>query len=113
HVTAGGVTDVTMHLYNADGGRAEMSGNGISCVAQAVVLADVVTGREVVVDTDAGPRTVVLQPTDNPRVHRATASMGPAKVGGDETEWLDDHVVRAARVDVGNPHLVLHAPTLD
>jgi diaminopimelate epimerase len=34
-------------------------------------------------------------------------------VGDDESEWLDDHVVRAARVDVGNPHLVLHAPRLD
>ena len=39
HVTAGrrGESDVTMALYNADGGRAEMSGNGISCLAQAVV----------------------------------------------------------------------------
>jgi diaminopimelate epimerase len=39
--------------------------------------------------------------------------MGEAKVGDDETEWLDDQVVRAARVDIGNPHLVLHAPRLD
>ena len=36
HVTASDVADVTMVLYNADGGRAEMSGNGISCLAQAV-----------------------------------------------------------------------------
>ena len=51
--------------------------------------------------------------TDDPRIHRATVDMGTAKVGDDETEWLDEHVVRAARVDVGNPHLVLHAPRLD
>ena len=115
HVTAGrvGDADVTMALYNADGGRAEMSGNGISCLAQAVVRAGVVTGPTVVVNTDAGVRTVTLEPTDDPRTHRATVDMGTAKVGDDETEWLDDHVVRAARVDIGNPHLVFHAPRLD
>ena len=30
---------VVMHLYNADGSRAEMSGNGIRCLAHAVALA--------------------------------------------------------------------------
>jgi diaminopimelate epimerase len=109
HVTAG----PTMRLYNADGGRAEMSGNGISCLAQAVVQAGVVPGPRVVVNTDAGVRTVTLESTDDPRTHRATVDMGEAQVGDDETEWLDDHILRAARVDIGNPHLVLHAPRLD
>ena len=113
HVTAGQATDVTMHLYNADGSRAEMSGNGVSCLAQAVVRAGLVTRDDVVVATDAGTRTVTLVGTEDPRTHRATVDMGPAKVGEDESEWLDEHVRRAARVDVGNPHLVLHAPRLD
>jgi diaminopimelate epimerase len=109
HVTAG----PTMRLYNADGGRAEMSGNGISCLAQAVVRAGVVDGPTVVVHTDAGVRTVTLVATTDPTTHRATVDMGVAKVGDDEPEWLDAHVVRAARVDIGNPHLVLQAPKLD
>lgn len=115
HVTSApaGASGVTMTLYNADGGRAEMSGNGISCLAQAVVLAGVVDGPDVVVATDAGVRHVTLMPTDDPRVHRATVNMGVAKIGDDEPEFLDDHVLRAVRVDVGNPHLVFHAPTLD
>jgi diaminopimelate epimerase len=115
HVLAGrsGEFDVTMRLYNADGGRAEMSGNGISCLAQAVVRAGVTTGPNVVVSTDAGLRSVRLESTNDPLTHRATVDMGVAKVGDDETEWIDDHVERAAPVDVGNPHLVLHAPTLD
>jgi diaminopimelate epimerase len=113
HVTGGRGTDVTMTLFNADGGRAEMSGNGISCLAQAVVRAGVVSGPRITVTTDAGTRTVELETTDNPRVHRATVDMGSAKVGDDEDEWLDEHIVRAVRVDVGNPHLVLHAPRLD
>jgi diaminopimelate epimerase len=109
HVTPG----PTMALYNADGGRAEMSGNGISCLAQAVVRAGMVDGPTVVVNTDAGVRTVTLDATEDPQTDWATVDMGTAKVGDDETEWLDDHIVRAARVDIGNPHLVLHAPRLD
>ncbi len=108
-----GVTDVTMQLFNADGGRAEMSGNGISCLAQAVVLAGVVSGPIVSVATDAGVRTVRIEPTDQAGTHRATVDMGVAKVGDDDHDWVDGDVLRAARVDVGNPHLVLHVPALE
>lgn len=112
-VTAGRDTDVSMTLHNADGGRAEMSGNGISCLAQAVLRAGITAGPTVTVATDAGTRSVTLAATGRDRVHDATVDMGPAKLGDDETEWLDDHVQRAVRVDIGNPHLVLHAPRLD
>ena len=46
-----------MTLYNADGSRAEMSGNGIRCLVQAA-HGDGPTGVEYVVDTDAGERRV-------------------------------------------------------
>jgi diaminopimelate epimerase len=62
------------------------------------------------VSTDAGVRTVRIEPTDDPGVHRATVDMGVAKIGDDEPEWMDGDVLRAVRVDVGNPHLVLHVP---
>jgi diaminopimelate epimerase len=113
HVTPGQSTDVTLALYNADGGRAEMSGNGISCLAQAVARSGIAVGPRITVATDAGTRVVTLEATDDPHTHRATVDMGVAKVGEDEEEWLDDHIERAARVDIGNPHLVLHAPRLD
>jgi diaminopimelate epimerase len=106
-------TDVTMQLFNADGGRAEMSGNGISCLAQAVILSGRAPGPVVTVATDAGVRTVRIEPVGEPNVHRATVDMGVAKVGDDEPEWVDGDVLRAARVDIGNPHLVLHVPELE
>ncbi|MGH9164186.1 MAG: diaminopimelate epimerase, partial [Acidimicrobiales bacterium] len=44
-VTAGtGGAEVTMELRNADGGVAEISGNGLRCVAQAVLDAGLVAG---------------------------------------------------------------------
>ena len=35
-------SDLSMELHNADGGQAEMSGNGIRCLAQAAVDAGMV-----------------------------------------------------------------------
>lgn len=54
---SGGETgvDVVMHLFNADGSRAEMSGNGVRCLAQAVMIARDRTDP-LVVRTDAGLR---------------------------------------------------------
>jgi diaminopimelate epimerase len=104
--------DVTMELLNADGGRAEMSGNGISCLVQAVRRAGMTWTDDVVVATDAGPRTVTARPTDHPDVERMTVDMGPAKVVDDD-DWLETDALRIARVDVGNPHLVLSVHDID
>ncbi len=107
--TAGeGDAHLTMNLFNADGGRAEMSGNGIGCMVQAAVLAGLVAPPTVAVRTDAGRRLVQIAPNGE-RSHRVTTDMGPAKVGEEEPEWVDDDIIRAVRVDVGNPHVVLHA----
>lgn len=110
--------DVVMALYNADGRRAEMSGNGIRCLAHAVAVG---AGRwldQVVIDTDVGRRTLVLQPAN----HAAGGAGVPAEVVaqvpmGEVTDGpvaLDaaelDAVLgglRHAVVDVGNPHLVV------
>ena len=76
---------VRMHLYNADGSRAEISGNGLACLAQAVGKPDLV------VETDAGERRIVYEDG------RATVEMGKHKF---------EHDGAAVRVDMGNPHLV-------
>ena len=100
-----------MRLYNADGGRAEISGNGVGCVAQAVVLDGWVDAGTVTVRTDAGVRAVGLHRRPPSRgTHRATVDMGTATLEGDEPEWVEGDVLRAMRVGIGNPHLVLHVP---
>ena len=50
--------DFTMTLVNADGGLAEMSGNGIRCLAWVVAEAGLASDDELVVDTGGGRRTV-------------------------------------------------------
>jgi diaminopimelate epimerase len=90
--TVGADGIATMRLWNADGGRAEMSGNGISCLAQALVMARVAEGPDVVIASDAGVRTVRLEED------RATVDMGQVTVKPEGDGLF---------VDVGNPHLVL------
>ena len=57
-----GTVDVIMVLRNADGSRAEMSGNGIRCLGQAVALDRGADRLELVVATDAGPRALAVAP---------------------------------------------------
>lgn len=108
-VTAGtGGADVTMRLLNADGSVAEMSGNGIRCLAQAVFQAGLAAPPTLRVATDAGFRTVTVLSREGPCTHRLSVEMGQAKVGEEQPEWVKGDVVRAVHVDVGNPHIVLH-----
>ena len=112
---AGAGTDVTMVLFNADGSRAEMSGNGIRCLAQAFVQHDDSgTSRELSIGTDAGIRTVSIESTADPTLVQARVDMGPIGAGpnledGEVTRYLRNHgfADHFFTADVGNPHLVV------
>jgi diaminopimelate epimerase len=91
--------ELRMHLHNADGSRAEMSGNGIRCLAQAIVDFGVHGGDDLEVLTDAGPKRVIPQFDQHDGLRSFKVDMGLVKVVD-----LED---RRAEVDTGNPHLVL------
>ncbi|PLS76176.1 MAG: diaminopimelate epimerase [Actinobacteria bacterium] len=100
--------DVTMTLRNADGGVAEMSGNGIRCLAQALVDGAMCGGPELEVATGAGLRRVTVDNEIEVGVRRVSVDMGPATVGPDQPQQCLGRRVRT--VDMGNPHLVLLGP---
>jgi diaminopimelate epimerase len=98
-----------MVLYNADGSRAEMSGNGIRCFAQALASrrGDLTDQR---ILTDAGERFVRLEPTDDPDTILASVDMGPVEPIDEPTGWADlgCHPDRpVAHLGLGNPHSVV------
>jgi diaminopimelate epimerase len=102
-----GATVLVMELYNADGSVAEMSGNGIRCLAQAAVEAGWAGAGTLAVDTGAGRRLVESRPGPGPGEGYATVAMGEAVLGA-EVEVEGVAGLEAARtVEVGNPHLVL------
>ncbi|HUY20874.1 MAG TPA: diaminopimelate epimerase [Acidimicrobiales bacterium] len=97
---------LSMDLRNADGGVAEMSGNGIRCMVQAAVDAGLVAPGPVQVLTLGGPRTVDYEAGPGAGEGRARVGMGPAVLGPELA--TDRPGVRWARqVDMGNPHVVL------
>jgi diaminopimelate epimerase len=98
-VASAGEGGVRMVLHNADGGRAELSGNGLRCLGQALVDAGSRAEGPVEVLTDAGGVVVDVGPEQRPGLRHVRVGMGAVKVVGVEGA--------RATVDAGNPHLVL------
>jgi len=99
--------DCTMNLVNADGGAAEMSGNGIRCLAWVAARAGLGSRNTLVVDTDGGRRTVMLTRDDDGQVVAADCDMGPVSFGdADIMVTVDSTLYTGDVANVGNPHLV-------
>ncbi len=93
-------------LWNADGGEAEMSGNGMRCLAHAALDAGwVAEDRRFGVLTPAGVRHVSIRRLPEPGTTWASVEMGPAKITGEVDRCNVGH--GQLLVDVGNPHLVV------
>lgn len=104
---------LSMVLHNADGSRAEMSGNGIRCLVQAAHWARrAADGAHYVVDTDAGPRRVIVEgwsDADDDTVH-VVVDMGQIADAEEPSNWsaLQCHPDRPVRhLSLGNPHSVV------
>jgi diaminopimelate epimerase len=108
-----------MHITNPDGSVPEMCGNGLRCVALYLAT----TGRidvdaVVVVDTDAGPRSLRVAPT----LDAVAIDMGPARFVSPAQFPVPLHraayasgdvaFARATTVSMGNPHLVVEVDAL-
>jgi diaminopimelate epimerase len=101
---------LSFRLWNADGSEAEMSGNGMRCLAHAALDEGWIVEDELVgVITPAGRREVTLRRSGpGSDLTWATVDMGPVKVGGEESRCNVGH--GQLLVDVGNPHLVVLGP---
>jgi diaminopimelate epimerase len=108
--------DLGMALFNADGSRAELSGNGLRCLAQAWAERHDVERGEVRIATDAGVRTVSFERDGRQGTIRASVTMGavtalPAPAGWAATGI--DPARPALHVSVGNPHSVVAVDDVD
>lgn len=97
----------TMALFNSDGSRAEMSGNGIRCLAQALIDADVAPLGRFSIDTDAGLIDIESHSSYGDTVATISVGMGMPEILSTDAIELDGLKYKASRVDIGNPHLVL------
>jgi diaminopimelate epimerase len=103
----------TMRIWNADGSVPETCGNGLRCAAKLACEEGLVDGERFVVDDGAGAHDCVVE-REGALVVGASISMGrPRVLALGRLLVLDDALVSATLVDVGNPHCVLHVASVD
>jgi diaminopimelate epimerase len=115
--------DCTMELRNADGGIAEMSGNGIRCLAWIADREGLGADGRLVVDTGGGRRTVAtafhVDDADFATVDMGAVTFEPAEIPLDapsafELEATFHGVTYTGdAAGVGNPHFVLLVDEVD
>ena len=99
--------DFNMDIYNADGSRAEMCGNGIRCLGKYVYDHGMTEKTEFTVETQAGIKRLrcILQ---DGRVVAVCVDMGRPDIGAAvEMAVLPDETVDFVRVSMGNPHAIV------
>ena len=101
--------EAAIHLYNADGSAAELSGNGTRCVAAWMAYrAGLHAGDEVRVETDAGVRICRLESASGAEF-QFTTGMGVPQLRRATVTLDRDLTVEGAVVAMGNPQFVAMA----
>ncbi len=113
-----------MDIWNADGSRAEMCGNGIRCFAKWLYERGELGSRREVIETLGGPRWVEVAEADGelrvtvgmgvPSFDPASLPMTPGtQVPNAATLQVNGHVIDVTGVSVGNPHVVAFIDDVD
>ena len=122
-----GISDFEMVMYNADGSRAEMCGNGIRCVGAYVYNMGLTDRRDLLVESMGSVKSLTLYTDDSDRVNRVRVDMGepilraadiPVVIPGisPDARVMDHEMTVASRtwrmsaVSMGNPHAVILLP---
>lgn len=116
--------DFEMEMYNADGSRGEMCGNGIRCVAKYVYDYGLTDKTSISVETLGGIKYLDLTVEDGKavlvKVDMGTPILDPGQIpivsGGDavidEPVVVDGTEYRMTGVSMGNPHAVIYVDDL-
>lgn len=111
--------DFEMEMYNADGSRGEMCGNGIRCVAKYVHDYGLTDKTSISVETLGGIKYLDLTVQDGKvklvKVNMGRPELAPSKVpvaaegdrAVDEPITVDGKEYRMTCVSMGNPHAVI------
>lgn len=109
-----------MEIYNADGSRAGMCGNGIRCLGKYVYENGMTQKTEFDVETKSGIRRLALM-EENGEIKRVRVDMGTPRLNAhcipmlsdkalaiDEAIQIREEEYRVTCVSMGNPHAVVY-----
>ena len=119
-----GRADFAMEMYNADGSRGEMCGNGIRCLGKYVYDRGLTDKRELDIQTGSGTRHLRLFPGEGDgaggEIRMVEVNMGKPVLEADQVPAISEHTcmvhepVRVGGVEypmtavsMGNPHAVI------
>ena len=120
-----GKADCSMDIYNADGSRAMMCGNGIRCVGKYAYERGIAKKDVITVETLSGVKTLYLTVRDgvvesvrvNMGAPELKASKIPVRFEGervvDEPVEIEGAQYRVTCVSMGNPHCVVFVNDAD
>lgn len=124
-INSSDVADFEMEMYNADGSRGEMCGNGIRCVGKYVYDYGLTDKTHISIETPAGIKYLDLM-TENGKVRQIRVNMGspllkpeeiPVALEGetvvDVPVLVDGTEYRMTGVGMGNPHTVVFVEDLE
>ena len=118
--------DVQMIMYNADGSRAQMCGNGIRCVGKYAHDRGITDKTVLTVETLAGIKTLTLHLGPDGQTESVTVDMGEPELAPEKIPVRADgaravdilieaagQTWRATCVSMGNPHAVIFVDDVD
>lgn len=124
-INSSDVADFEMEMYNADGSRGEMCGNGIRCVGKYVYDYGLTDKTHVTIETLAGIKYLDLLVEDG-KVKQVKVNMGSPLLKPEEIPvvyegervvdapiLVGDEEYRMTSVGMGNPHTVVFMEDLE
>ena len=119
-IKKGHAADFEMEMYNADGSRSQMCGNGIRCVGKYVYDAGLAKGREFTVESMGAVKILkIIEGDRGDKVTKLSVDMGspilegekiPVKASGRVIEYtlnVEGKDYKITCVSMGNPHAVV------
>jgi diaminopimelate epimerase len=101
-----------MQLFNADGGRAEVSGNGVRALAALLLADDPRPDAAMTIDTAGGPKHLGRTGRDGSR-QEFRAAMGKPTDLRQTSATVDGEFLPLVLLNIGNPHCVILEPLPD
>ena len=100
--------DCRMVMYNSDGSRGAICGNGLRCAAAYAAERGIVRKREMTIETDSGMREIwIRERSVNRSLYRVRADMGEMISRGERRLIIAGRMIPVQLVSAGNPHCVI------
>ena len=121
-IGASKTADFSMEMYNADGSKGAMCGNGIRCVGKYVYEHGLTRKTTLTIETGSGNRVIHLQTGENPnKICQVTVEMGTPEFRAAQIpvvslgEYVLEHKITVCGenytmtcLSMGNPHAITY-----